>query len=126
MVPEGLVRMDTPFKQSGRVIALAAVLIGLAGCSPFGTAEGGPTQKVADAIRGSGSDLIDHVDFISANFLDPAAVNVFLKQGTSDADADVFWCNVVIPAAGAAVAYQGVALWNTDGTDSPGSDTPQC
>ncbi len=129
-----------------QVVAIAAVLISLAGCVPiFGTAEGGPSQSVADAIRGSGSDLIDHVDYISANFLDPARVNVYLKPGSTEAQADAFWCSVVIAAAGAgkatatgstlqmnglrpirADAAAGVSLWNRDGTDTLGSGNPQC
>jgi hypothetical protein len=107
------------------VLGLTASLV--AGCS-FRPAEGGPSQAVADAIRASGSNLIDNVYYEPANILDPSVIRVYLKTGTTDAEADALWCAVVIPAAGSADAAElsRVSLSNNSGTDSLGSAAPEC
>jgi hypothetical protein len=89
-------------------VALVALLIGAAvGCSPA------PGEQVAQRIRESGSPLVVEVQYRPENLLDPAEVLVSLRQGTTEKDAEVFWCSVVVPAGG---THEGVTLWNEDGT----------
>ena len=84
---------------------LLLVAVGAVGCSQAAGAQ------VATSIRYSGSaDLVD-VQYVPDNFLDRAVVNVTLRSGTTQQEAQAFWCGVVVPAGGAEL----VVMW--DGRD---------
>jgi hypothetical protein len=93
------------------LVASALVAVATGACSPS------PGQAVAERIQAAGSPLVGKVVFRPANFLDPPETDVWLKPGVSEADAEVLWCEVVVPAGGAAEEGDvGVVIWNDAGT----------
>jgi hypothetical protein len=95
----------------GRLL-VAGVLVTVAtgACSPS------PGQAVAERIRAAGSPLVGKVVFRPADLLDPTETDVWLKPGVSEADAELLWCQVVVPAGGAEAGDIGVVIWNDAGT----------
>jgi hypothetical protein len=57
-------------------------------------------QAVANRIEASGSSLIASVSFVRSNPFEgsPDEIHVALVQGTTVAQAEAFWCEIVIPA----------------------------
>lgn len=73
-------------------------------------------ETVAERIRGVGSPLVREVVFRPQNLPDPPEVNVWLKPGVSESDADDLWCDVIVPAGGTADGDTAVVIWNDSGT----------
>ena len=86
--------------------AINALLLGLAFATASGCSDN--SSQVADSIRSAGSSLVVEVGYKPANILDRAVIEVTLNEGVSQAEAQQFWCQVVLPAGG---SDQLVALW---------------
>ena len=89
----------------------------LASCaSPVG-------EQVATRIRAAGSPIVREVIYQPENYLDPEGLEVFLRPGTTEAQAKDLWCTVVVPAGGSAFEGEtGVTLWNDAGTEMMAQD----
>jgi hypothetical protein len=99
-------------------VLLAALFA--AACAPS------PGEQVAARIRAAGSSLIRDVTFRAPNMVDPASVDVWLRPGATEAQADALWCEVIAPAGGS--AFEGdteVVVWNDQGTE-PMALSPSC
>ena len=102
----------------GRMWLLVLLACGAAGCSPA------PGQQVAERIRASGSSLVLDVRYRTENILDPAEVLVFLRPGTTEQEAEAFWCEIVVPVGGThEEGPTGVTLWNSNGTQALAADS---
>jgi hypothetical protein len=55
-------------------------------------------EAIAAAIRAADSGIVEEVQFVEGDALDPASVNVVLRLGTPESEATTFVCEVVIPA----------------------------
>jgi hypothetical protein len=77
-----------------------------AGCAPA------PEEAIAAKIEAANSPLVREVDYQPANMLDPAEIDVWLRSDATEAQANAFWCDVVLPAGG---QLQDVALWDSTG-----------
>lgn len=76
-----------------RLLALSLVAAVAAACSPSG-------EEIAQRIRDAHSPLIESVNYRPQNILDPQEIDVLLKPGTTEAQADALWCEIVVPAGG--------------------------
>ena len=103
---------------SARLLLVGLViLICACACSP---SEG---EDLARRIQDVHSPLVVKVVVRPANLLDPETVDVYLRSGTTEAEAVSFWCTVIDPhGEGTNVP---VALWNQTGTAMLASD-PTC
>jgi hypothetical protein len=102
-----------------RVFLVGSIALTGMACSPE------PGAQVAERIRASGSTLVYKVDYRPRNILDQPLVHVFLRDGTTLAEADRFWCEVVEPAGGSHFYDEGtaVAILNESGTLEMAIDT---
>jgi hypothetical protein len=83
---------------------------------------------VATRIRAAQSDLVLKVNYRPEDFIDPAVVDVYLRPGTTKAQALEVWCGVVLPAGGEDLEGGGkaVSLWDAGGNTfmTPEADCP--
>ena len=94
-----------------RAMLLALVLGTLGACTAA------PGEQVANRIRAAQSQIVRDVIYRPANALDPAEVIVYLRSGSTEADARLFWCNIVVPAGGSEFEGEtGVSIWNDAGS----------
>jgi hypothetical protein len=82
-------------------------------------------DQLANGIRAADSPIVREVTVRSANVLDPARIYVRLVAGTTEAQADELWCDVIASAGDSGLAYQTVAVWNDAGTERMALD-PVC
>jgi hypothetical protein len=75
-----------------RFVLVALLVFGANGCAPG--------MSVRDRILASKSPLISNVYSDEGGEYRAPLVEVFLVSGTTEADAETFWCNVVVPAGG--------------------------
>jgi hypothetical protein len=96
------------------VAALAALAALVAGC-------GGPGAGIADRIRAANSPIVREVSFSPANPLEGSgeAIQIYLIDAASDAQALGLWCRVVLPA-GAAQMPAGSAQLRKGGEPAVG------
>ena|ERR1700690_3196693 len=102
------------------VLALVAGLVATGCASTAG-------EQVASRIRAANSPVVREVVWRPANFLDPPEVDVWLIPGATESQAEILWCQVIVPAGGS--PYQndtGVAVWNDAGTEMMVTVTPVC
>ena len=92
------------------VAMLAALAFLVAGCPGRG-------RSVANAIRDSGSPLIERVEFQAANIFEgaPEEVRVYMVLGATQEQAVAVWCEVVIPAGARPPRDPYVAIWRGEG-----------
>jgi hypothetical protein len=95
----------TSLIRSGVLLLLVTAVVG--GC------QSDPAAAVATRIRAAGSPVVRDVVLRSANYLDPAGVDVWLRAGATEAEADALWCDVIEPTGGSNL----VAVWNDMGTE---------
>jgi hypothetical protein len=89
-----------------RLLGLSLVAAVAAACSPSG-------GEIAQRIRDARSPLIESVNYRPQNILDPQErIDVLLKPGTTEAQADALWCEIVVPADGNGIP---VVLWADSG-----------
>jgi ABC-type Fe3+-hydroxamate transport system substrate-binding protein len=95
----------------GSAVALVMAVAMLGACaSP-------PGEQIATRIRAAGSLIVREVIYRPANVLDPPEVIVYLRSGTTEAQARDLWCAVVVPSGGSPFEGDtGVTLWNDSGT----------
>jgi hypothetical protein len=103
-----------------RSAALLAAVLACASLAAAGCAE--REAGVADRIRAVNSPIVRRVFYQSSNILDPAEVDVYVGAGTTQAQAQRLWCDVIVPAGGDATF---VALWRGVGWFSVNVD-PTC
>jgi hypothetical protein len=78
-----------------------------------------PGAQVAERIQNVDSPLVVSVEYRSANVLDDPVVIVILREGTTETEAEAFWCNVVVPAGGTADGGPStVSLYSFDGAEA--------
>jgi hypothetical protein len=109
-------RSAAPFDCLGPVLRTAATFLFFLGICVGCRSD--PTKEVASRIRAEASPIVREVVYRDANFLDPAVVDVYLRAGTSRAQADALWCDVIAPGGGSFV----VALWTDEGSQLTGPD----
>jgi hypothetical protein len=94
-----------------RTMVVALVLGTLGACAVA------PGEQVANRIRAAQSQIVREVIYRPANALDPAEIVVYLRPGTSEAEARRFWCDTVVPAGGSeSEGETGVSIWNDAGS----------
>jgi len=94
-----------------RVMLVALVLGTLGACAAA------PGEQVANRIRAAQSQFVRDVIYRPANALDPAEVIVYLRPGTTEAEARLFWCDIVVPPGGSEFEGEtGVSIWNDAGS----------
>jgi len=92
------------------VVTLALLLTGCVG----------PGQGVADAIRAAHSPIVQEVLFYPANaFGRHEEIEVYVVDGTTEAQALDLWCSVIVPA-GAGKMVPGAVHVGTKGKPGPG------
>jgi hypothetical protein len=68
---------------------LASATLATAGCAER-------EACVADQIRAANSPIVREVVYRSSNILDPAEVDVYVSLGTTNAQAQALWCDVIV------------------------------
>jgi hypothetical protein len=88
------------------VAALSAVTLLVACCS-------GPGAGIADKIRAANSPIVREVQLASAAFPDSStdAIDVYIVDDASDAQALDLWCTVVVPAGVSQLPPRAVRLY---------------
>ncbi len=98
----------------------SAVALAAAACAPE------PGEEIAAAIKQNGSPIVRDVVYKHGNLLDPPEILVYLQAGTTQVQADAFWCSVVVSAGGEAESGpRAVTLWS-DGGDEMLSAPSEC
>jgi hypothetical protein len=95
-----------------RAVALALVIVG---CSSPASSAG---QAVVDRIRGANHPVVERVEYRAESADDPAEIRVLVRSGTTDDQANEFWCDVVEPAGGSDARVPGtfpVTVWDSTG-----------
>ena len=74
-----------------------------------------PDAALADSVARQRADVVERVEYEQGNFLDPSALTVYLKPGTSREQAVLFACNYLGPlvATRARLEYEirGLSPW---------------
>jgi hypothetical protein len=100
-------------------IVLLAALAG--GCGIVGA--GTPAEQVAVRIRAADSALVGRVVFRPANMFDDPRIDVWLRPGATESQAEALWCDIVVPAGGSSSnAETGTVIWNDSGTQMMAND----
>jgi hypothetical protein len=77
-----------------------------------------PAEKVATRIRDAASPLVSKVVYRPATFLDEPRVDVSLRPGATESQAEALWCEIVVPAGGNQDPEEtGTVVWNDSGTE---------
>jgi hypothetical protein len=76
----------------GRLLGISVIVLSVVGCQPG--------ASVRDRIMAAGSPLVNGAYSSEAGLLGGANVTVALLPTTTVADAETFWCDVVVPAGG--------------------------
>jgi len=76
----------------GRLLVISMIISSVVACQPG--------ASVRDRIMAARSPLVDGAYSSEAGMLGGANVTVALLPTTSVADAEAFWCDVVVPAGG--------------------------
>ena len=90
------------------LVVAMSIAVCVCACGP---SEG---ESISRRIYDAQSPLVVKVAYRPANLLDPEQVDVYVRSGTTEAEASDLWCRVVVPAAGKDMVI--VALWNETGT----------
>ena len=83
-------------------------------------------EAIADEIRASNSSIVEDVQFVEGDALDPASVNVILRAGIPGSQATNFVCEVVVPAieGGRPPDDFSVSIW--EGNQVVATDESDC
>lgn len=111
--------MTSRIWNAARMAGLLAAVLPLLACAPS------PGEAVAARIRASNAPAIGKVVFRPTSGIDPEETDVWLAPGTSEADADRLWCDVIVPAGGSHGGDNVVVVWNATGTSLMAKD-PSC
>ena len=78
--------------RTARILAVVLIALSAIGCQPG--------ASVRDRIMAARSPLVDTAYSSEAGPLGGANVTVALLPTTTEAEAEIFWCDVVVPAGG--------------------------